>query len=491
ILYNKLKELDPIVSKVEQLDKPSIAWFSPLPPIESGISDYSLDIINELSKTVHVDIYIDNYKPIDIKNGHCHVYHHDQYPKHHAKYEKTIYHIGNNMFHAYMMPYLMKYNGIIVLHDLNLSGLALNLYYAKNKVDEFIRALSEDHDIEKVKAYVDGLVKGTNGLKETEFSCHKFVTKHAEKVIVHSEYAKQYLLKKDLGMNVTHIPLYGILKSNPSRETAKKELKIDQDIFVITVVGYAQHAKRILPIVNAFIKLNHENPRTKLVIVGKTTADIKKSVDEILLQNKKEHMVEITGYVESDILDQYIVASELCMNLRYPYYGESSASLMRILGIGRTTIVTDIGSFGELPNEVVYKLDPPNLNGDLAEEKTILSAMKLLLFDEKKRIKYEENSQKFVEHHSISDTAQLYEQAIYTQSKIIDNYASLIEKITHAIIGRDITDRSMLYGLAQTLAYAKVGNHNHNIKDLEDAVEEISAFEIMQDIKSTIAKGKL
>lgn len=42
-------------------------------------------------------------------------------------------------------------------------------------------------------------------------------------------------------------------------------------------------------------------------------------------------------------------AADVCVNLRYPYNGESSASFMRLLGKGKCTIVNRIGSFAEVP----------------------------------------------------------------------------------------------------------------------------------------------
>ena len=37
--------------------KPRIAFFSPFPPLNSGISDYSASLIRELTKTYEIDLY--------------------------------------------------------------------------------------------------------------------------------------------------------------------------------------------------------------------------------------------------------------------------------------------------------------------------------------------------------------------------------------------------------------------------------------------------
>jgi hypothetical protein len=49
-------------------------------------------------------------------------------------------------------------------------------------------------------------------------------------------------------------------------------------------------------------------------------------------------------------------ACDVAVNLRYPTGGETSASLVRLLASGIPTLVTDVGSFSELPEGVVAKV---------------------------------------------------------------------------------------------------------------------------------------
>jgi SAM-dependent methyltransferase len=49
-------------------------------------------------------------------------------------------------------------------------------------------------------------------------------------------------------------------------------------------------------------------------------------------------------------------AVDICISLRYPTAGESSGPLLRALGLGRPVLVSDIGSFAELPDDVCLKV---------------------------------------------------------------------------------------------------------------------------------------
>ncbi len=40
-----------------------IAYFSPLNPVESGISDYSEDLLPWLAAYLDIDLFVDGYRP--------------------------------------------------------------------------------------------------------------------------------------------------------------------------------------------------------------------------------------------------------------------------------------------------------------------------------------------------------------------------------------------------------------------------------------------
>ena len=60
--------------------------------------------------------------------------------------------------------------------------------------------------------------------------------------------------------------------------------------------------------------------------------------------------VHITGFLDFDEFAAAIAACDLCLNLRYPTAGETSAALLRTLALGRPTVVSDYAQFAELPS---------------------------------------------------------------------------------------------------------------------------------------------
>jgi hypothetical protein len=64
----------------------------------------------------------------------------------------------------------------------------------------------------------------------------------------------------------------------------------------------------------------------------------------------------VTGFLDFDEFEAAITACDLCLNLRYPTAGETSASLLRVLALGRPAVVSDYAQFAELPGEVAVKV---------------------------------------------------------------------------------------------------------------------------------------
>jgi glycosyltransferase involved in cell wall biosynthesis len=51
-----------------------------------------------------------------------------------------------------------------------------------------------------------------------------------------------------------------------------------------------------------------------------------------------------------------MAACDVLVNLRYPTMGETSGSVIRALSLGKPLIVSDVGWFRELPDDVVLKV---------------------------------------------------------------------------------------------------------------------------------------
>jgi hypothetical protein len=93
-----------------------VAYFTPVSPQKTGISDYSeQEILPYLSKFCDIDVFIDKHvKPTNndlIKN--FNIYPYTEFPALEKNYDIFLYQMGNNSLHEFIYNTLMQYPGIV------------------------------------------------------------------------------------------------------------------------------------------------------------------------------------------------------------------------------------------------------------------------------------------------------------------------------------------------------------------------------------------
>ena len=110
-----------------------------------------------------------------------------------------------------------------------------------------------------------------------------------------------------------------------------------------------------------------------------------------------EYNEMVHQYLDFEIFQKYIDAVDICLNLRYPYNGETSGSLMRILSKGKAVVVNDIGSFSEIPDDACIKLPDARDLTINHEADNIFGALKMLIADSEYRSTLRKNARLYAE----------------------------------------------------------------------------------------------
>ena len=80
-------------------------------------------------------------------------------------------------------------------------------------------------------------------------------------------------------------------------------------------------------------------------------------------------------YVPEERLNALIARADVCVSLRAPTMGETSGVALRALSLGRPLVVSDLGWFAELPDEVALKVPVDEHEAEtLAAELALLAA---------------------------------------------------------------------------------------------------------------------
>ena len=366
-------------SAASQTEGSTLAMFTPLPPIESGISDYSVDLITEIaSRYQQIDVFIDDgYTPSCVLPDNVRVLHYKKF-RNSSYYDAIVYQFGNSTYHTYMIDILRKYPGIIELHDANLHGLALALTIGTGNLLQYREMVRADFSEEATEKLIETE-------QRTDFSPDKailngFVVNYARKVIVHSDWAKRCLLEKDIGRDVYMIPLHVKMSEMPDKTQCRKQYGYDEKDIIIAAFGLVSNTKRVIPVVKACEKLWDEGYRFKLLFGGKIIEEnVQNFFDELRRDPVTQERVKVTGFLElSEFLD-YMDMADICLNLRYPYNGETSAACCRLLAKGKCVLVNDVGAFSEIPDDTCVKLPKVESLTPNQEIQEIYSHLKELL----------------------------------------------------------------------------------------------------------------
>lgn len=340
-----------------------IAYFSPLSPDASGIADFAEELLPELAKHVEIDLFcrIPPKNENIAKNFKIYSFDDIENKELRESYDHLVYQSGNNVrFHGELLEKFKKYPGILEIHDFAMHHYLAESTFVKGDYQGYVEAMTYCHSKRgemTARKYLAGEARAPWENDALRYNVNKYLVDKATAVITHSDMAKQMIKGVSPDKAVINIPLHTPdIVDNPLKYQAecRKLLKIDENLLVLGSFGYATRAKRIMEIIEALAMYKEQGglPFHYYIVGQVEDLDIGKKTRQLGIQNQ----VTVTGFTDLEKFKRYMGACDICFNLRYPTQGESSASLHRILGMGKPAIVSQIGSFEEYPDEIVRKI---------------------------------------------------------------------------------------------------------------------------------------
>ncbi len=343
----------------------NIAYVSPLQPLKSGISDYSEELLPELKEFAEIDLYVDGYRPTSpLLNRDFRVFDISELKQRYPHYDFAIYHIGNHYgHHNSIYEYANELPGIVVLHDFSLHNLmAARLIACAQDPTGYVNEMQRwygDQGYKVARDILDGKrVPVWETTESINYPLNHTILEVSRGLVVHSAFARERLEKNNAVTPIAKVmlPARTLFLPKPAQIRAlRRKYKIKPETFILGAFGYVTRTKRIDKILSALRKVVADgNENIVFMIVGHREEgyDIKGLIRESGLS---KYVLNV-GSVELADFEDHIRLCNVCLNLRYPTQGESSASLLRVMGMGKPVIVTDVGSFSEIPDEIVRKV---------------------------------------------------------------------------------------------------------------------------------------
>jgi len=328
-----------------------------MPPSKSGIADYSEALLSELSKRAEVDVFRTPDKRFAAD-----------------AYDAILYQVGNNPDHDFVYETALRHPGFVVMHEGNLHHLIAHLTIRRDDWDAYVTecgydggpaALEFAHRVRRLEVGPD-----YEGVPMT-----RRLLAVSKAVIVHSDFVASLTREQGFTGPVATIPHGAWLPEETpgmNRPAARHELGLDESTPLIGAFGHLKPYKRIAESLRALRRLLKLEPRARMILVGEPHPEFR--VDQTIRSLGLSEQVRVIGFAPIEKFVQYMAACDIVLNLRYPTVGETSGSLQRALGLGKAVIVSDVGSFSELPVDICLKVPPGR-----GEEDLIFEYMNLLV----------------------------------------------------------------------------------------------------------------
>jgi glycosyltransferase involved in cell wall biosynthesis len=363
-----------------------VAYYSPLPPDRSGIADYSELLLPALAERIEVEVVRPGLR---LPRGRADV---------------DLYHVGNDpRAHGWIVEALRRRPGVVVLHDFVLHHLVAGMTLGRGDADGYLDAMErEAGPVGRMLAHgvIDGLVQPLWERAPERFPLAREILGLTNAVIVHSRYVEGRVGECGFLGSTWRIPHPAW--TQPRQAVRPPEL--GQRPFVVGCFGGVTESKRILQVLAAFERMRRVVPGALLVLAGPVAPgfELKPMLERLGLEQQQD-VVQL-DYVEESRLWALMAASDVCVNLRCPTMGETSGVAIRALALGRPLVVSDVGWFAELPDDVVAKVPV-----DEWEVELLATLLKRLAGDERLRTALGAAASEFIRReHDLGRVADLY-----------------------------------------------------------------------------------
>ncbi len=323
----------------------SLAMITPWPDEQSGIADYAYDLVLGLAETdIEIHVYTTSkQRPMVPDNVSVHPLSDFAGA---SQFDQVVYQMGNcSDFHADMLGVFFDHPGIVHLHDLSLHHLMAFILYRGNKED-YYQVLRYWYGPEVMRAVFAHNNSGKAGFWDSEavMSVPFFdpVIQQASSVIVHSEFAKQAIGARFPSKPVSVVPQVYRNMSPTAQQTSPRSC------FQVGVFGLVQPHKHVDLILESLAECIERRLPIQLHVGGA----LDQSCEDLLDVAQKlniEKSVTFHGRLSSQRFLEMMRSADLCISLRYPTMGETSAVVSRAMQLGLPTIVSDVGWYAELP----------------------------------------------------------------------------------------------------------------------------------------------
>ncbi len=334
-------------------------WFSPLPPAATDIGHFSKRLLPALVTRADVTVWTDQTKLDSALERHAEVRCYNLRGMPWADLNRgdlCIYNIGNNpLFHASIWEVARQHPGVVILHDTRLHHFFDGIYRVQRRDLSGYLAMMEFYygAAALPEARECFMSEGrTIDVMAEKYPLTKLATENALGVVVHTRPGFA-TLKGSAPLTCLPLPFAALPRAAGRSDQSKRA---GHQHFSLILFGYIGRNRRLNAVLDALATFP-EREKFHVDIYGTILDDEKKIRTQIRALGLKG-LVALHGFATEPELDAALSRADLAINLRYPTMGEASGSQLRIWAHALPSLVTQVGWYSDLPDDVVAHVRP-------------------------------------------------------------------------------------------------------------------------------------
>lgn len=330
---------------------PRLAWFTPLPPVRSGVAQYSIELLPGLASAYQIDLFVDGRPERFVRpdadtpaySAHDFVWKHRRRP-----YDLIVYQLGNAPCHDYMWAYLVRYPGLVVLHDGQLHHARARSLLQQQRAEDYRNEFLFNHPAAAADLAELGIA-GLLGSLTYLWPMRRVIVESARLIVVHSHWLAAQVLEQhpDARVNVVEMGVPAPVGRADAREIVRARHRIPAEAILFMAFGKVTPEKRISQAIRAMAPTLNAVPGVHLLLAGEAV-DYYDPQAEARALGLADH-VTTAGFIPHEEMAEYLAAADVCLCMRWPSSRERSAAWLRCLAAGQPTVITDLVHTVDIP----------------------------------------------------------------------------------------------------------------------------------------------
>lgn len=391
----------------------NIAFFTPVSPVQSALADFGEGLALALAqrRDVSLTLFVDGtYRPDNaVVAQQLTILAHDAFPARRGDFDVTLYSLGDNgRYHGYMLDYVHRYPGVVILNDLTLHRCILTQTVGQGRPHDYLAELRYAH-ADLGPTIAAHLASGMGNELLLTYPLFERVVDSSRGVIVQNGYARHRILAKRPSAPITVIPYpfflppgFPAVDPAAERQRVRAALGLPADAFVLGSFGIFVPNKHLDLCLRAFADLARVHPQAHYLLGGAAAEayDLAGEIAALGLSGR----VHVTGWLPPAGFVHQMFALDVGIHLRHPHIGGTPYTPIRLMGLGAATIVSDIEPLAELPPGACIKIAPDDYAAAL-----LRALLLALAAADGLRREVGENGRAFItRHHDLDDVAGRY-----------------------------------------------------------------------------------